>query len=133
MSTTLTTYGKTRTLASLIFQMPEACKEWLPSGSGFDAGTEIVLSTRTELVLSVDFHHMDEHGFYDGWTSHRVTLTPEFDGIRVVVTGEDRDDIHAYIGDHFHYVLCEQQFESVWHADEKRFSIRPVESVGKVA
>ena len=66
------------------------CKNHLPSGSGFDCGTTVVedecVSGR-KLVLNFDFHHMDEHGYYDGWTSHKVIVTPYFDGIDVKITG----------------------------------------------
>lgn len=51
-------------------------KEYLPSGSGFDAGTQINLeeSTSDKLVFYTSFHHMDENGMYDGWIDLRVTV-----------------------------------------------------------
>jgi hypothetical protein len=65
-------------------------KNYLPHGSGFDSGTHVVEDecvSGTKLVLSFDYHHMDEHGYYDGWTSHKVIVTPFFDGIGVKITG----------------------------------------------
>ena len=66
------------------------CKNHLPSGSGFDCGTTVVEDecvSGKKLVLKFDYHHMDEHGYYDGWSSHKVIVTPYFDGISVTVKG----------------------------------------------
>jgi sulfite reductase beta subunit-like hemoprotein len=53
-------------------------KNYGPSGSGIDSGTSLKLSEckPDRLVLFTEFHHMDENGTYDGWTQHRVTVTP---------------------------------------------------------
>ena len=82
----------------------ELVKEHLPSGSGFDSGTEIELDecTDNKLVFSTSFHHMDEHGGYDGWTEHKVIVTPDFSGINLHVTGRDRNQIKEMIADYFH-------------------------------
>lgn len=79
----------------------------LPSGSGFDSGTKLDLdeSKPNRLVFNTAFHHMDEHGGYDGWTEHKVIVYPTFDGFRVIVQGKDRNGIKEYIGDTFRYVL----------------------------
>ena len=79
-------------------------KNELPSGSGFDAGTKIDLerSKPNKLVFAVDFHHMDENGFYDGWTAHEVIITPSLAfGFEIRVTGRDRNDIKDYIAEVF--------------------------------
>lgn len=69
--------------------------ECLPHGAGFDMGCELVLttgqvahvlpglrkaqaSTSEKLVIVTSFHHMDEHGGYDGWTHMTVIVTPTF-------------------------------------------------------
>lgn len=83
-------------------------KEYLPSGSGFDAGTTVDIDAcgDTKMVFKTAYHHMDENGFYDGWTSHEVIAEPEFlSGIDVKVTGLDENDIREYIGDTFFYAL----------------------------
>ena len=53
-------------------------RDFLPSGSGWDNGTTLdrERSTPEKLVFVGAFHHMDEHGFYDGWTDHTVTVRP---------------------------------------------------------
>ncbi len=85
-----------------------AAHAYLPSGSGFDNGTEIdERSTPSRLVLLTSFHHMDENGNYDGWTSHTVTVTPTFAGLDVRVSGRDRNNIKDYIADVFRAALEE--------------------------
>ncbi len=78
--------------------------ENLPTGSGFDSGTQFSYNTshRGRLVFHTSFHHMDEGGSYDGWTDHPVSVTPDlFFGINVKVGGRDRNDIKDYIGEVF--------------------------------
>ena len=80
------------------------CKEYLPSGSGFDSGTTIDLdaSTGDKLVFNTAFHHMTEHGVYDGWTEHRVYVAASLiHGITLRITGKDRNDIKDYIAEMF--------------------------------
>lgn len=91
--------------------------EYMPSGSGIDMGTKIVWerTTAKRIVLSAPFHHMDEHGFYDGWTDHNIIITPRFDGdFDLQVTGRNRNQIKEYLGDTFHYALSKSyQFNSL--------------------
>lgn len=83
----------------------------LPSGSGFDNGTEINLdkSTGEHLVLTTSFHHMDEHGCYDGWTEHEVHVTASLlFRIGTRITGRDRNGIKEYMHEVFNQTLNEQ-------------------------
>jgi len=86
----------------------------LPSGSGFDSGTEIDLdrSTPERLVLTTSFHHMNEHGYYDGWTDHSIVVTPslvfEFN---LRITGRERyrgGDWKDYCHETFQHVLGQE-------------------------
>jgi len=80
----------------------------LPSGSGFDAGIKIdrARSSGTELRLEVPFHHLSEHGYYAGWTEHRVSVYPSLvHDITMKITGRDRDQIQDYILDTLDTVL----------------------------
>lgn len=82
------------------------CME-LPHGSGFDSGCHLLPeSTPNRLVFSADFHHMDENGFYDGWTTHQVIVSADlcFD-YSLRITGRDRRQIKDYIADTFHSVM----------------------------
>lgn len=79
----------------------------LPHGSGFDSGCHLLPeSTPNRLVFSADFHHMDENGFYDGWTTHQVIVSADlcFD-YSLRITGRDRRQIKDYIADTFHSVM----------------------------
>lgn len=80
-------------------------RDGAPSGSGFDNGTRLNLecSNARRLVFTTAFHHLDEHGSYDGWTEHIVTVRPNLAlGFELTVGGKDRDGIKDYIADVFH-------------------------------
>lgn len=86
-------------------------REFMPSGLGVDCGTVLdVERTKPErLVFSVDFHHMDEHGGYDGWTSHYVTVKPSLVfGFTVDVSGPNRNEIKDYLTDLFQSALARE-------------------------
>lgn len=85
--------------------------ELLPSGSGIDQGTSIDLekSTKNKLVLTMGFHHMDEHGGYDGWTEHVVTLHPSLlHTVDITISGPNRNDIKDYLHDVYHHALTSE-------------------------
>ena len=76
--------------------------EAAPHGSGFDAGTELDdKSTPKKLIFNTSYHHMDEAGYYIGWTDHQVIITPSFVGMDIKVTGKNYNDIKDYIEDVF--------------------------------
>jgi hypothetical protein len=79
----------------------------LPHGSGVDNGVKVDLenSTPQKVVFRADFHHMDENGYYDGWTVHNVTIRPTFDGLDISVSGKNRDRIKEYLHDLFYETL----------------------------
>lgn len=84
-------------------------KERFPSGSGFDSGTQLDFAKcqhGKRLVFNTAFHHMDEHGGYDGWTAHEVWVTPSLQwGFDIRITGRDRNDIKTLIHESFEYIL----------------------------
>lgn len=82
-------------------------KECFPSGLGFDAGTILIHdeSSPEKLVFSTAFHHMSEHGYYEGWSHHRVIVTPSLvHGINIKVTGRNKNDIKDYIAEVFYNI-----------------------------
>lgn len=84
-------------------------REHLPSGSGFDNGTTIESATDQRIVFRTSFHHMNEGGYYDGWTEHSVIVTPSLSsGFCIRVTGRNRNDIKDYIAELFDGVLREE-------------------------
>lgn len=89
-------------------QVEDRVKKYMPSGSGFDAGTQLDWdrSTKNRLVFTTEYHHMDEHGGYDGWTTHDVIVKPDlcFD-FTLRITGRDRNQIKDYIYQEFNHRL----------------------------
>lgn len=81
----------------------------LPNGSGIDEGCKIVIekSSFNKVVISFGFHHMNEGGYYDGWTNHELIVKPEFDGISLRITGKNRNQIKDYLYDLFDYTLTQ--------------------------
>lgn len=86
-------------------------KNHLPHGSGIDAGVKIDFDRSTEerIVLSFGFHHMDDNGFYNGWTEHDAIIKPSLAyGFTLRITGKDRRGIKEYLHETFHYVLSRE-------------------------
>lgn len=83
----------------------------MPSGSGIDSGTKILLdeSKPDKLVFSFGYHHMNENGYYDGWTEHKAIVTPSFvQGISINITGRNRNDIKDYLYQTFEQALNQE-------------------------
>lgn len=76
----------------------ELCKE-LPHGSGIDGKCEIdlVQSKENRIVFYFEFHHMDENGYYCGWTEHNLIITPNFGSFDMRITGKDKNQIKEYL------------------------------------
>lgn len=72
-----------------------------PSGAGIDSGTKFDedASTAEKLVFAVGFHHMNENGYYDGWTEHTIIVRPSFSGPRISISGRDRNEIKEYLAE----------------------------------
>lgn len=90
-------------------------REYLPSGSGIDHGCQVLVdkSNPNRIVIQVDFHHMNDVGYYDGWTSHKAIITPSLQfGFDIRITGKDRRGIKDYLADVISNAL-EQDFDSV--------------------
>jgi hypothetical protein len=80
----------------------------LPSGSGFDNGTRIDLdkSNSNKIVFTTSYHHMNENGYYDGWTHHTITAKAclRF-GFSLTISGVNRNQVKDHILDVFHELL----------------------------
>lgn len=60
----------------------------LPHGSGFDAKPRIIWDLmspedQTRVVFGVPFHHMNENGYYCGWSETKVFVSAGFAGIEL--------------------------------------------------
>lgn len=80
-------------------------ENFLPYGSGFDAGCKISLedSSHNKIVITSSYHKLNEDGYYDGWIDLIVTVTPSliFDFV-LTIDGEGIDDLdRAYFQDEF--------------------------------
>lgn len=106
-------------------ELERLARDFLPSGSGFNSGSEIDLdaSGPRRLTITTGFHHMTESGFYDGWTYHKAIATPAFVSFDLRITGRDRNGIKDYIAETMRHALS-LEIESVWDnaAREMTFS-----------
>jgi len=82
----------------------------LPSGSGIDNGTKLLLNecNPSKVVFSFSFHHMNEHGSYTTWTDHKVIVTPAFRDIDIKITGKNRNQIKDYLHSVYLEALTEE-------------------------
>jgi len=84
---------------------------YLPRGSGFDSGTTVDLesSKSNRLVIQTSYHHMNDGGYYDGWTEHSVIVTPSLAfGFDLRITGRDRREFKEYALELFQSALGEE-------------------------
>jgi hypothetical protein len=105
------------------------CKDYMPSGSGIDSGTEfdIDASNENKLVFKTSFHHMNDGGFYDGWTVHQITVRANMaQGYSLGVSGRDRNQIKEYL----HEVYSSALSDEVWSLRETY--LRQVEKLPEI-
>ncbi len=92
-------------------RIEELTESFMPSGSGIDSGTKFNWdeSTDEKLVFNTSYHHMNEDGYYDGWTEHKVIVTPSLSaGYDLKITGRDRNDIKDYLSEVYTSALDEE-------------------------
>jgi hypothetical protein len=84
----------------------EMCSN-LPHGSGIDGKCEVMFpeSTANKIQIFVEFHHLDENGYYDGWTEHRLYITPTFGYFNINISGRNKNGIKEYLSDLFYSVF----------------------------
>jgi hypothetical protein len=82
----------------------------MPSGSGIDCGTKLYPgSTGEKIVLLVEYHHMNENGYYDGRTYHNIIVKPSLQfGFSLRVTGRDKNQIKDYLAEVYDSALREE-------------------------
>ena len=79
-------------------------EQLLPSGSGIDAGCKIDVerSSSDKVIINFSWHHLDENGYYDGWTDHKLIVKPKLYGdFDLKITGRDKGYIKDYLYDLF--------------------------------
>jgi hypothetical protein len=98
----------------------------LPHGSGFDNGTLLVnhVSHSEKLVFETAYHHMNDGGFYDGWTEHTVTVTGSLvNDFNLRVSGRNRNEIKDYIYECFDCALREDVTYDLFREHFPQFAI----------
>jgi hypothetical protein len=83
-------------------------ESYMPSGSGIDAGIsfDFANSSPNKLIFAFGFHHMNENGYYDGWTAHKLIVSPSLAfGMDMRITGRNRNYIKEYLYQTFEYAL----------------------------
>lgn len=75
-----------------------------PSGSGIDNGVKFYPLDKEnkdvgkQFVLHAPFHHMDENGYYDGWTDHKIIYYADMTvGFNLKITERNKNDIKDYL------------------------------------
>ena len=99
----------------------QLCKDFMPHGSGIDNGVQIDLdhSHADKLVFHTAYHHMNDAGYYDGWTEHTVTVTPSLSNrYNIRIGGRNRNDIKDYLHEEFDYSLCKM---IEWSETEEKY------------
>jgi len=94
----------------------DALMEHAPSGSGIDHGTKISYEASKDgrIVFDFSFHHMNDAGFYDGWTEHTLVVKPSLEyGMDMTIRGRDRNGIKEYLYDVYGYWLEEEVDEDM--------------------
>ncbi len=97
-------------------QIQAIVKDHFPSGSGFDAGTQLDLEASNDevLVFKTAFHHMNDGGMYDGWTEHTIKVKPSLGlDYHLTISGRDRNGIKEYISECFSQALSKEQTAQV--------------------
>ena len=97
--------------AKHISRLHKLVKNHMPSGAGIDRGTVFIFeeSTENRLVFQMDFHHMDDNGFYDGWTEHTVTVRASLAfELDIKISGEDRDNVKEMLHEIAYSALTEK-------------------------
>jgi hypothetical protein len=85
--------------------------DYMPHGSGIDNEMMIDLdrSNTKRIVFTFGFHHMNEDGYYDGWTDHELWVYPAFDGIDMRITGPNRNWVKDHLYDTFNWALTSKR------------------------
>lgn len=85
-------------------------KNFLPSGSGIDNGCEIykyriVSNKLLSFSIKFGYHHMNDAGYYTHWTEHVATITPDWEGFRIKISGSNKNGLKEYLYDTFQLAL----------------------------
>lgn len=79
----------------------------LPHGSGIDSTYTLDLTADNKgFVLRFEYHHMNEHGGYCGWSKYSMYVRPDFiGGFELTVLGSNKNGTKDYLMDTFYSSL----------------------------
>lgn len=80
-------------------------------GSGWD-GDWSVDRTDKGFVCTIGYHHMDESGYYDGWTTFTITTDKDLNVVSIK-NDADEETIKKYLWDEYHHDTLYETFEGV--------------------
>lgn len=94
----------------------ELCTAYLPHGGGIDDMPRLFLLEEFEkdqaipydklTIGDANYRHRNDNGDYDGWTYHRVIVTPSLQfGFNLRITGRNRNGIKDYLHPMFEMAL----------------------------
>lgn len=76
----------------------------LPRGFGVDSGCTIDVenSSSDKVIINFSWHHLNQDGYYDGWTDHKLIVKPKlWNDFDMRITGSNRNGIKDYLYDLF--------------------------------
>jgi len=85
--------------------------ESLPHGSGIDGRTWMdEKSDENKLIFHIEYHCMDENGYYAGWYSYKIIVTPSlsFDFDLKIVGKDTPNQAKEYLYETFQYAFSEE-------------------------
>lgn len=82
----------------------------LPHGSGIDSTYTVDLTACSKgFVLRFDYHHMNDNGYYCGWSKYSVYVKPAIlGGFELTIIGRDKNGTKEYLADTFYDSLSNQ-------------------------
>ena len=87
-------------------------------GSGFDGSWKVTTLTKGNFLAQIDYHNMNEHGYYDGWHTINVFLDNKLEIQRITYSADPNTRRKylwdkSYFEDSIHYALekVKKQFE----------------------
>jgi len=90
----------------------EEMEKLLPHESGIDGNInfDIDKSNKNKIVVFFVYHHTNEKGYYNGWTSHELIITPSFTlGFDMRITGTNKNKCKDYFYDLFSEVFTSEE------------------------
>jgi len=85
----------------------------LPSGAGITTlNFDMEKSNPNKLIFTFSYAHYTECGFHDGYTDHKLIVTPDlYYGANLNITGRNKNDVKDYLYEIFNSAMFEEVIE----------------------